>query len=555
MKTAIAIFAATAVMGFSAAAAEGDYVLVLNEPAVITDSGFTRLSDRVYIAPSYMDAISAVSAENISSIFMDKALDIPSAEFEQDEETAFLYEETPLYPYGANDSNYYRQWYLSYINAQSAWVNGLTGEGVKIAVVDTGVNPLHLDIMPQIKNTFNCLSSKDITNVNDTFGHGTMVAGIIGATANNNKCISGITDSAELSIIKIIENDNSKPSVSTLLAGITKAVDYGCDVINMSLGWTTTNESDDTFIAVKQEIANGIKKGIIFVASAGNMAEGSEEVPKYYPAAFDDVISVASLGREKTDEDEGKPTATYNNTTIVTDEPSTFSVYNDKVTCAAPGYRIMSTFISAKKSDGTYTDPTTAMATSDGTSYAAPMVAAAAVIAKQLDPTINYSRFLEYLKLSVRDIYTEGYDIYTGYGALDIEKLIEVIKEDVYKPTPSPLPVSGFEAEVTKSDNKYTVISSFDDAAESFKIIAAAYNDGRLVSAVSQMMGADSIGTSFRFSCEEEIDSVSVMAWSPDGVYPLTECKTFSFATIEATPEPTDLPVETTQPPAEEINE
>ena len=175
------------------------------------------------------------------------------------------------------------------------------------------------------------------------------------------------------------------------------------------------------------------------------------------------------------------------------------------------------------------------MATSDGTSFSAAMVASAAVIAKQLDPTINYSRFENYLKQSVRDVCTEGYDEYTGYGVLDIEKLIEVIEEDISGPTPEPTPTPApwdeFDVTIVQKDLDYAIMTMFEEAPSDSRIIAAAYKDGRLISAKVQPVGTGAMGISFKLTCEEETDTVAVFIWAGDGIYPLHECVKQQFIT------------------------
>lgn len=550
MKKLLLTAAVAALLGTAtASAAENSYVILLKEAQSVSGEGIVALSDRVYLAPTYEAALSVTPADNISGIFEDEPLNIREEEFEiEADEKVSLFEELSD-TFIPNDPYYGRQWYLPAIKAESVWQEGLTGAGVKVALMDTGINPVHVDLVSKVKDNFNTITPSAPTNTNDTFGHGTMVAGIVAATNNNNTCIAGITDGAELSVIKIAENGTSKPTLSSLLAAITKAIEFDCDVVNISLGWVPDDTSSDLFKAIQQEITRGANEGIIFVASAGNVEEGTTESVTYYPAAYDNVISVASMGRRASDSDEGN-IAVNNGVKILTEEPSAFSAHNDKITCAAPGYRITSTFIAAKKNDGTYTDPLVAMATSDGTSFAAPMVASAAVIAKELDPTVNQARFEEYLKKSVKDVYTEGYDEYTGYGMLDIEKLIAVILEDITQPTPEPtpeptptpmpIPLSGFEASVTKSENGYTVMTMFDEAAEDFDIICAAYSGGRLVGVKRQSANTGAMGINFRFATPQEADTVAVMAWADGSIYPLWECMKQEFVTPEPTTDPTE---------------
>lgn len=532
MKRIISAIAFGMFFALSAAAnaAEGDCVAVLKEGVELNDTEAVMVSERVYIVPSYEYAVAQFGENNIEDFLIDEEAELSIPESVTVEENALLSSVT-------NDPYYGNQWYLPYINASAAWDKNLNGSGVKVGVIDTGINTVHIDLSGSISDSYNCLDSVNTSVVTDSYGHGTMVSGVLAAKTNNNVCISSVADGVELAVIKICENGSSKITFSQVLAGITKAIDLGCDVVNISLGFSTKNTSSDNFVAIKNQISHGVDKGIIFVASSGNIRSDSQIVETYYPAAFDNVISVASLGRAATAEDslEGVTVAKYGNTTILADEPSEFSVYNEAVTCAAPGYRIYSTYISKLKSDNQYSDPLVAMAASDGTSFSAPMVSAAAAIAKQLDPTVNHARFLEYLKQSVRDVYTEGYDVYTGYGALDIGKLIDVIEKDINKETPLPEPWRNFEASVVQNGASYVVSTMFDEASCDGTIVAAAYKDDRLVNVKMQDVSAGTMGINFKFNSDEEIDYVKILVWAENSIYPLYEYAVTVFTTTEPT--------------------
>ena len=285
-----------------------------------------------------------------------------------------------------NDKYYAQQWNLEYINAAAAWDKGYDGSGVRIAIIDSGLNTKHEDLagvtIIQGKNVLD-----DSTDVKDILGHGTFVSGVIAAKRNNTYGISGITDGASIVPIKCF-SDSKETSVSYIIKGIYAAVnDYNCSVINLSLGI----ERDMT--SLKECIDYADSKGVIIVSAAGNSG-GTE---KLYPAAYGNVIGVGSISRD------GKV--------------SSFSNHNSSVCVVAPGDKI----ISLGKDNSGYSE-------GSGTSYSVPHISAMAVIAKCIDPKITASHFIETLAASAADLGAPGYDEYYGYGSVSIDDMIEILE-------------------------------------------------------------------------------------------------------------------------------
>lgn len=285
-----------------------------------------------------------------------------------------------------NDKFYSQQWNLEYIGAGAAWDRGYDGSGVRIAIIDSGLNTAHEDLagvsIIEGKNVLD--GSSDVT---DVLGHGTFVSGVIAAKRNNETGISGITDGAAIVPIKCF-SDSKETSVSYIIKGIYSAVnDYNCSVINLSLGL----ERD--MASLRECIDYADSKGVIIVSAAGNSG-GAE---KLYPAAYDNVIGVGSISRD------GKV--------------SSFSNHNSSVCVVAPGEKI----ISLGKDGSGYSE-------GSGTSYSVPHISAMAVIAKCMDPGITASRFIDALMASAEDLGAAGYDEYYGYGSVSIENLIEALE-------------------------------------------------------------------------------------------------------------------------------
>ena len=246
------------------------------------------------------------------------------------------------------------------IDAPAAW-NALTN-CAKVAVLDTGIQLNHPDLKQNLwtnsKETENGLDDDgngyvdDVQGVdivtgrgsgNDENGHGTHVAGIIGARGNNDRGISGLCWKVKIVNVRILDAEG-RGYVAQQVAGIEYALRAGAKVINCSFG------GPDSSDVMRDAIAEARKQGALIVAAAGNDGVDTDTTP-FYPAAYPDshVLSVAA-----TDE---------------RDKLASFSNYGAKtVDLAAPGDAIGSTYL---KSDYLYLS---------GTSMAAPYVAAAAAM-------------------------------------------------------------------------------------------------------------------------------------------------------------------------------
>jgi thermitase len=195
------------------------------------------------------------------------------------------------------------------INAEVAW-DITRGNGVKIAILDTGIDANHPDLSGKI------VAQKDFiggaASANDNFGHGTHTAGIAAASTNNSIGISGMCPDCQLIIGKVLDDQGSGPD-STIIDGITWAADNGAKVISMSFGGTGNSTAKQAAI----DYAWG--KGAVLVASAGNTGQTG----KNYPGANTKVVSVAATDNK--------------------DQKASFSTYGTWVSVAAPGKSIYST--------------------------------------------------------------------------------------------------------------------------------------------------------------------------------------------------------------------
>jgi thermitase len=243
------------------------------------------------------------------------------------------------YIYGqaaANDEFFDQQWGLQKIDAPNAW-DVTEGDGkVVIAILDSGIQEDHPDLKANLVSGAKVFH-ETATDTKDNAGHGTHVAGIVGAVGNNAKDIAGVCPKCKLLNIKVLEGDSptsTRGDDINLADAIYYAIDQNVNVMNLSIS------SDEYTPELEKAIAEAANKGIIVIAAAGNSGTNA----KTYPAALDKyVIAVGAV-----DENGNKPQ---------------WSNYGSWVDVAAPGDKIVSTFKDNKVGE------------LSGTSQAAPFVA------------------------------------------------------------------------------------------------------------------------------------------------------------------------------------
>lgn len=203
------------------------------------------------------------------------------------------------------------------IQAPYMWSQGYKGKGINIAVIDTGCDINHWDLKDRIVEyrNFTNEDKKDPNIVTDYMGHGTHVAGTIGASQNDYGII-GVAPECNLFIYKALLQYGGE------LSWVTEAIKYATsrhvDIINLSMG-TSTNDPD-LYNAIKE----AVKNNILVVSSSGNSGDGSTLSSEIdFPAAYKEVISVG---------------ATDLNMKI-----PKFSSSNNQVNLVAPGQNIYST--------------------------------------------------------------------------------------------------------------------------------------------------------------------------------------------------------------------
>ena len=171
---------------------------------------------------------------------------------------------------------------------------GKYGEGIKVAIIDTGCDVEHPNLKDRIINVRNFTDDDrgSINNVTDYVGHGTHVAGIIGASDIGEKGIIGVAPKCDLMILKALTRSGGKNS--WIIEAIKYATSHNVDIINMSLGSTEPNA--EMYKAIKR----AIDKGICVVVACGNNSDNNVNTNELnYPASYNECISVGSVKYSK----------------------------------------------------------------------------------------------------------------------------------------------------------------------------------------------------------------------------------------------------------------
>jgi hypothetical protein len=309
-----------------------------------------------------------------------------------------------------------RQWYLERTRAFDAWAEPPPLTGPLVALIDSGIDFEHPEFKGRIADGVSFVGG-DWRK--DEQGHGTFVAGLI-AAAHDGKGIAGIAFPSQLLVAKVVRPDRSI-SLEAEVNAIRWAVDSGARVINLSLGGVRDprNSKNDTFSALEAaaiEYAYG--HGVVLVAAVGNADQAPTRPWPFasYPAALPHVIGVSALARD-------------GSVPLFSDRDR---IYND---IAAPGQEILSTFPRALTAarpacaNQGYSDcGPDDYRRAEGTSFAAPQVAAAAALLLSVNPGLAPDQVMTLLTRAAVDANASTgckqcplqRDQLSGWGRLDI---------------------------------------------------------------------------------------------------------------------------------------
>jgi subtilisin len=316
---------------------------------------------------------------------------------------------------------YTDSWGMQHIGSDMVHVQGITGTGIKIAVLDTGIDYNHEDLKGNYKGGIGFVQNSDgsvnPSNYDDsTNSHGTHVSGII-AAEKNGIGIVGVAPNASIYAVKVLDGAGFGLA-SWIISGLQWAVDNNMDIATMSI------KGSDS-IALHEAVDNAYNSGVLLVAAGGNTIGGSVQ----YPAAYDSVIAVSA--------------------TDANDQIASFSAIGPEIELAAPGVRILSTV------KGGYD-------LMDGTSMATPYVAgvAALIISSGLvedlngDLAVNNIDVRELLH-NAKDLGDPGRDYEYGYGMVDAQRAVLGIANITITRTNGPL--SNDVKRVDLSEGTYSV--------------------------------------------------------------------------------------------------
>lgn len=263
--------------------------------------------------------------------------------------------------------------YLGAVRLPEAWELSTGSDDLTLAVVDSGVWAGHPELAGRV------LPGRDIVDgdndPDDELGHGTRVATIAAARADDGAGMAGVAWRGKILPVRVVDRDGNA-SDADIAAGIVWAADHGADVISLALGGNPRSQT------VEEAVRYAISSDVVIVASAGNTHRSAP----FYPAAIDGVVAVAATDRNG--------------------YLAPFSNYGPWVDLAAPGIGVL-----AGGREG--------YQVVDGTSSAAPIVAGVALLARARFPEAGAAEIVGRLQDGARDVGPLGRDDVYGYGMVD----------------------------------------------------------------------------------------------------------------------------------------
>ena len=399
--------------------------------------------------------------EVVDEAHLARLLEADLVEWYEPDGTAYLLDPLPdgaslqgaISPWYADE-----MWHLDMIGAEAAYELDAVGQGVRVAVIDSGANP-HPDLEGRLETGWNYLRQNNSSG--DSNGHGTGVCGLIAGGGESG--MVGTAPKATLIPLKCFEGTTTK--VSLVCQAIWGAVDdYDCDVINLSVG------IPDSSVALEEAVAHAVENGVIVVAAAGN---GGTRI-KHYPAAYPEVIGVGNVDC----------TGTVYKT----------SNHNESVLLTAPGTEVPS--LDFLGGYDTFT----------GCSFSAPLVTGAVADLLSLEPGLTRQEVFTILSETATDRGRPGWDEYYGWGILNLRGCVLALS-----------PGSGFRISLpwTQDGRRFVSAVNRTEAETSCFLIFAAYDgDGRQTSvSVTPLLlpakGRETVelpgGTDKAFLCGEDL--------------------------------------------------
>jgi len=277
---------------------------------------------------------------------------------------------------------------------QKLWDHTL-GDGIRIAILDTGITPNHPDLQHAIKESRCRDFTGSVYGARDIRGHGTHCAGLIAGRHTSNRKI-GLAPASELIVAKVLP-DRRPAQETDFLSAVDWCLEQGADVFSMSLG----NQTETPVL--REAVDRAIQAGKFVFCAAGNDYRNKVD----FPAAYPETIAVGSVGLSRL--------------------RSRFSSIGEEVDVVAPGEGILSTYppYGYRYLNGT------SVATAYAAGLGALMVSqhrnkpGETPIEDALSPDGNQQRLKEHLARTAIDLGARGHDRFFGHGMISLEAAFE----------------------------------------------------------------------------------------------------------------------------------
>lgn len=419
-------------------------------------------------------------------------------------------------PVKANDPELAKQAYLSEIGAIKAWETVRSHTGLTIALIDTGIDLDHPDLKDNLVPGINLIDAKKPPE--DDNGHGTSVAGVIAAGGNNGVGIAGLLWNAKLMPVKALDQwgDGTEKDLGE---GILQAIKKNAKIIVMSVGLYRYSPYMLDIVRYAES------QGVLLVAAAGNdgVSLGGKATVKY-PAAYPTVLAVGGA------KSGGSPDPRSN----AGPELDLLAPWHVYTTAVGGGYK-----------------------KEEGTSLAAPQVAAAAALVWAQNPSLSPAEVRALLRQTARDVGAAGIDAESGYGMLQLDRAVTgTLSRDAYEPNDSSAAAATFPlgsqllAELTTSadedwytidvpyDGKLTIaLEGMPTAGQVMPAVRIAhYRDGKLQRSEDARLASKSVD----FDVKKGKQHIQVHFGNPNQSQALSYSLTSSFVIAADAYEPND---------------
>ncbi len=311
-----------------------------------------------------------------------------------------------------------------------------TGEGVKVAILDTGIDESHSDLSSRVAG------GEDFTGTgsySDDNGHGTHVSGTVAAIYSNNIGVYGVAPSASLYAVKVLSSSGSG-TLDWIIAGIQWAIDNDIDIINMSLGTSSDMQS------LEDACNRAYEEGILIVAAAGNSGNkpGNRDTVEY-PGGYASVIAVAASDSN--------------------DARASFSSTGPDVELIAPGVSILSTI------------PGGGYAYYSGTSMASPHVAGVAALVLSANSTLTNVQVRSILQETAENL---GLKMeHQGYGLVRADLAVQAASGSTPSdPEPGTVTISSINYSLSRNAKHMYVSVHLDPVVVGASVSIEVYLDG-----------------------------------------------------------------------------